>query len=875
MLHDFYNQQKADLDTEIMKIVETAAKLIRDDIKAVETSHKVYPTCDELGSDECINFLPETLRVLLEGLIVGKGVQEKIASIGQAIMQAARPRVLLAPLQVGLGVQLYHHFASRFLIDSLHRHGFCCSYQEVHQFERNAVLTHRTDIPNFTFQFIQYVADNVDHNIQTFDGNDTFHGMGMIAAINPATKESKRICRAKVSWKDIAMVGQVPILYRKEESIGMTALMFHKLKEIKAPDPTAHLDILWKTFIMTGSPTPMWSGMMKLVHQGNHPGRSSMMFLPMIDMNPSDVTCVYSTLKYVCKHARRHNVTPVITFDQPLFWKSLMIIVTESVGSELKDIVLRLGGFHTEMSYLGCIGHLMAASGLQELLHLIYAPNAVIHMLTGKAISRAVRAHLIVDAVLSALVLAKTFNVPLPRSSDDPETGNVETEEILEATTSSHEKSARHPDLDEAAVLYEKVMQGLMSADQVCQSGVLTRIGDAVQRETESMKSSRTATLWLQYIDMVDILRKYIRAERTGNWELHLQTVSEMLPYLAACGHNHYTKSAWIYLQRMSNLRNDHPDVYQHFLEGLHVVRRSNRYWAGLSSDLIIEQVLMRSLKTSGGLTRGRGMTEQQRLTWLLSKPACADVNCAMQELTGVSYNTGEQNKDITKARQAPDWKDTHKILKYLRDMNPFTSDTSLRSISIGVHAHSTVNVDKAKDVRNAVLISMEGKTAAEYNFKRKDQVITLDTKNAVKVDGIKVQIDPQLLFQRLTIIAAKATENFEDVFRYELCSYPPALFDSSLLLREPQKPVLANAIWNLLAPDISEISGEVQHVLDGGALIHRIPWTRGATYQEICSVYTRYVSKKYGEAVVVFDGYSGKSTKDTMHERRTKGMLE
>ena len=83
---------------------------------------------------------------------------------------------------------------------------------------------------------------------------------------------------------------------------------------------------------------------------------------------------------------------------------------------------------------------------------------------------------------------------------------------------------------------------------------------------------------------------------------------------------------------------------------------------------------------------------------------------------------------------------------------------------------------------------------------------------------------------------------------------------------------MLANAIWNLLAPDISEITGEVQYVLDGGALIHRIPWTRGTTYQEICSVYTRYVSKKYGEAVVVFDGYSGKSTKDTTHERRTKG---
>ncbi len=191
-------------------------------------------------SDECIKFLPETLRVLLEGLIVGKGVQTKIASIGQAIMQAARPRVLLAPLQVGLGVQLHHHFASRFLIDSLHCHSFCCSYEEVHQFERNSVLSHGTDIPNFTSQFVQYIADNVDHNIRTLDGNGTFHGMGM--------PEQRKASQA--TYRDIAIVGRVQIQYHREESLGMTAVRYQKLHDMKAKDTTAHLDILWKTSIM-------------------------------------------------------------------------------------------------------------------------------------------------------------------------------------------------------------------------------------------------------------------------------------------------------------------------------------------------------------------------------------------------------------------------------------------------------------------------------------------------------------------------------------------------------------------------------------------------------------------------------------------------
>ena len=99
-----------------------------------------------------------------------------------------------------------------------------------------------------------------------------------------------------------------------------------------------------------------------------------------------------------------------------------------------------------------------------------------------------------------------------------------------------------------------------------------------------------------------------------------------MLPYFAAAGHNLYTKSAYLYLQKMTELKKDHPDVYKNFMEGSFVLRRTDRYWAGLSSDLVIEQVLMRNVKTSGGLTRGRGITENQRLLWLLSKFLCHHV---------------------------------------------------------------------------------------------------------------------------------------------------------------------------------------------------------------------------------------------------------
>jgi len=226
------------------------------------------------------------LTVLLTNMLFQKVECVKIAAIGQAIMQASRPRVFMAPLQLGLGIQLHHHYASRFLIDTLHKYGFCCSYNEVHQFEQNAALSYGTDIPNLSSQFVQYVADDVDHNVRTLDGNNTFHGMGMIAAVTPEIKRTNQISRLKVLPADIAAVGRVPIQFHRDESLGMAMATYDKLCHFRSNDPMANFDVLWKSSVMFGSPRPAWSGTMQLVHHRNHPGKSSVMFLPMIDMNP-------------------------------------------------------------------------------------------------------------------------------------------------------------------------------------------------------------------------------------------------------------------------------------------------------------------------------------------------------------------------------------------------------------------------------------------------------------------------------------------------------------------------------------------------------------------------------------------------------------
>ena len=147
ILQDFFHAPKDEnSEDEKMSFVKTAAIILKNDINSCMSNNDTYPSSEDISNTDLAD-LPVSLRLLLEQLFVGKDNILRIASIGQTIMQAVRPRVLLPPLQLGLGVQMHDHFVSRFLIDSLHKHGFCCSYYEVQNYERSVAISTKFEIP--------------------------------------------------------------------------------------------------------------------------------------------------------------------------------------------------------------------------------------------------------------------------------------------------------------------------------------------------------------------------------------------------------------------------------------------------------------------------------------------------------------------------------------------------------------------------------------------------------------------------------------------------------------------------------------------------------------------------------------------------------
>ena len=69
-------------------------------------------------------------------------------------------------------------------------------------------------------------------------------------------------------------------------------------------------------------------------------------------------------------------------------------------------------------------------------------------------------------------------------------------------------------------------------------------------------------------------------------------------------------------------------------------MRRSERQWAGLWTDIVIVQVQIRSLKSGGGLKRGRCMPDSVRQQWLYSIQACAAIHDAITSLAGKHHIT-------------------------------------------------------------------------------------------------------------------------------------------------------------------------------------------------------------------------------------------
>ena len=145
---------------------------------------------------------------------------------------------------------------------------------------------------------------------------------------------------------------------------------------------------------------------MQRISHGDHLPSAAITLLPIIDLKPTDYTCIYSSLLFIINQCKKLNITtPSITFDKPLWLKA-----TEIAIEKLLDIVIYLGGFHTLMPFAGRLDFIMDGSGIESVFKTVYGEDTVKHMLGGKAIAKALRAHILLESALTIKLQQMLFN---------------------------------------------------------------------------------------------------------------------------------------------------------------------------------------------------------------------------------------------------------------------------------------------------------------------------------------------------------------------------------------------------------------------------------------------------------------------------------
>ncbi|XP_070548281.1 uncharacterized protein [Ptychodera flava] len=612
---------------------------------------------------------------------------------------------------------------------------------------------------------------------------------------------------------------------------------------------------------------PAWTGFNQQLSSNIIRPVSKIGYLPVIDASPTDkstINTVLSTSVDIANKLRLQSV--VLNMDLAIYSKAQEIRWQNEEYTQ--RLILRLGEFHTAMSFLSAIGKRFRDAGLEDIMieSGILAQGSVNGVMSGHHYNRSVRCHKLVAEAMHRL----RFNEFLDSLTE---------EEHLPVIAYLLDLRDSYPHSFTDAVNTEEMKQ------------LQQKYTDHIQKCCES---NVNYAFWSSYLNMVQLLLLFIRGTREGDWHLHLAAIRQMLPWYFAYGKVNYSRYLPVYLQEMLALPQAHPHVYEKFCEGEFAVQRScDHPFSMTACDQVIEQTFNRESKTKGGLvgfTQNKGALNR----WILSHPARSAITTGCFTQAGKTDKQSEY-KDLTQSRMKRDESDVQEVMSTLLSVgSPFTSDkdSQLVHLTAGALASEEITSDLTnaysrgeeaylqfenerltqgvKDLFDKMSV-VRGKTFADISKKPKSKV----TMNCLSLK------ENRNLLQRMLLIAQVRQLDLHDALTYPLGPVPAMLANFDETMTKTNKAVLAHHLEATFPEAIVDLSfkGKTAIMVDAMAMIQiqsRIPATFGEFASSIF-YQLRAIAAKYGATRIdfVIDQYREQSIKDAERKRRaTTGTL-
>ena len=281
----------------------------------------------------------------------------------------------------------------------------------------------------------------------------------------------------------------------------------------------------------------------------------------------------------------------------------------------------------------------------------LYGPSTVKQILGGNHVKRGEAAHTITLQALFSLY-QEAFFVKHPA---------VRT--IIEQSANQLSDACKEGDKQDITAKHEELAQTITSTELA-----------AKMEQFDADHEDRPLFMFTRgYMAMVMEMMMFIRAVRTGDWDLHLEALQLFVKYFFAHDMLNYARMIPLYLAEMEIVKETDPEIYQEFQNGNWVVNKNAKVpFCAVGADHAQEHV-NRSMKVSGGLI-GITLNPTARTKYFLIVPELARLAEQAKLMTGTSSKTQTSHHNLTTAVRLREERNVQQLTASIqRFTNPFT----------------------------------------------------------------------------------------------------------------------------------------------------------------------------------------------------------